>query len=86
MKQVVQSARTGKLSLKEGPAPRVRADRSSLSSTPSMAVITALISRGKATKAAASAAATHVNTSSTPKAFRSSTPMGPSRPRSSSRA
>ena len=69
----------------QGPAPRLRAVISSRGSTSPMATIIALTSSGKETTAAASAAATQVNTTSIPRSWWTATPMGPSRPRSRSR-
>ena len=69
----------------QGPAPRLRADISSRSSTPPMAAMTALAISGKDTSADARAAATQVKSTSTPISRYSAEPIGPSRPSSQRR-
>ena len=70
---------------RSGPAPRLLADISSRSSTSPIATMIARAMSGNETTADAIAAATQVNTISTPRMPSSSPPTGPSRPSSSSR-
>ena len=68
-----------------GPAPRLRADISSRSSTPAIATIVARAISGNETTADAATAAYHVNTMSAPRSACVRPPIGPSRPSRSRR-